>query len=489
MSDLSVDLRQGYGWSGESRLRRVRSAFLLGFAAKRFILLIAFFALTNLTQAAPEVDSALARAWTLNERGDYSAAVQIWLPLAQSGNASAQVSLGGAYDYGRGVPHDAMQAIKWYRAAAEQGHGGAQFNLALMYALGEGVARNIETAATWYKKSAEQGLAIAEFNLGMLYVEGDGIARNAEEGIQWLRRAAVQNHPGAQYNLGMIYGMGKGVERDVNEAAQWLSKAATAYIAQSKLNDARDAYQALLRYDPAHASLVDLKARLGDLPAMRDASLASDSVPVSLGTGWPVAGAYVVTNHHVVAGSEQITLMTVHGDEIQAVVVMSDAENDIALLKVIDGKALPRSLPLAKTGARLGSSVFTIGFPRIDVMGKAPKLANGIISGESGYQDNPRTFQISVPIQSGNSGGPLLNMKGEVVGIVTSMLGTTSTGKASDAMPMGAVNYAVKVAYLENMLHTLANGTVALSELPAQDGDLANLASLIQDSVLIVMAK
>ncbi len=455
-------------------------------AANLFILVsLSFF--SCIAYAALDDGVTLADAWSFYERGDYSTAVQHWLPLAQRGNASAQVSLGTAYDYGQGVSRDAVQAIRWYRAAAEQGHSGGQYNLALMYALGEGIQRDMIAASSWYKKSAEQGLAVAEFNLGMLYIEGDGVQKNTAEGIKWLRKAAQQNHTSAQYNLGMIYALGKEISSDQEAAARWLSKAATAYLAKDDKQNAHQAYQALLRYTPNHSSLSELADHFSGMATMENAKLSSDAEPMSVGTGWPVAGGYVVTNHHVVADSQQVTLVNVHGDEIQASVVVTDDENDIALLKVTDGQDLPRALPLAKTGARLGSSVFTVGFPRIDVMGKRPKLSNGIISGESGYQDNPRTFQISVPIQSGNSGGPLLNMKGEVVGVVTSMLGISGNG--SEAMPIGNINYALKAAYLENLLDSLPSNFSITHQAPKQTSDLESLAGVVQESVLIVMAK
>jgi len=68
----------------------------------------------------------------------------------------------------------------------------------------------------------------------------------------------------------------------------------------------------------------------------------------------------------------------------------------------------------------MGDKVFTIGYPSIDIMGFKPKYTEGVISAVTGIKDNPTVFQTTVPIQPGNSGGPLFNEKGEVVGLTTS---------------------------------------------------------------------
>ena len=70
--------------------------------------------------------------------GDYAAALRLWRPLAETGNARAQNNLGVMYENGKGVPQNINEAVKWYRLAAEQGYAGAQNNLGLIYAIGRG---------------------------------------------------------------------------------------------------------------------------------------------------------------------------------------------------------------------------------------------------------------------------------------------------------------------------------------------------------------
>jgi S1-C subfamily serine protease len=116
----------------------------------------------------------------------------------------------------------------------------------------------------------------------------------------------------------------------------------------------------------------------------------------------------------------------------------------------VDGafQALPVT---AQPHVKLGEAVFTIGFPNPGVQGVEPKLTRGEISSMAGIRDNPRYYQISVPVQPGNSGGALVDESGNAVGVVTSRLDDVATYKASGALPQ-VVNYAVKGRFLYGFL-------------------------------------
>ena len=118
---------------------------------------------------------------------------------------------------------------------------------------------------------------------------------------------------------------------------------------------------------------------------------------------------------------------------ISAKVVKVDAANDLALLKA-EGRfaALPVS---ASRPVKLGGTVATAGFPNIGLQGFAPKLAKGEIASLSGAQDDARYFQISVPVQPGNSGGTLVDERGNVVGVVSAKLSARAALAASGALP------------------------------------------------------
>ncbi len=132
---------------------------------------------------------------------------------------------------------------------------------------------------------------------------------------------------------------------------------------------------------------------------------------------------YLISNYHVVKDATKVRLLTGAG-LIDAKVVQVDAANDLALLKAA-GKFSP--LPISSSrSAQLGGTVATVGFPDIGLQGFAPKvLAHGHHGGNrtlSGAGDDPRYFQISAPVQPGNSGGALVDARGNVIGIVSAKL-------------------------------------------------------------------
>jgi len=178
------------------------------------------------------------------------------------------------------------------------------------------------------------------------------------------------------------------------------------------------------------------------------ASLPEGSDIQSSGSGFFITeDGYLITNFHVVKDSRNVKVK-IGADIYPAEVVHVDKDNDLALLK-ISGKFKP--LCISTNGAQLGEGVFTIGFPDIVVQGTEPKYTDGKISSLAGIQDDPKEYQISVPVQPGNSGGPLVDMNGNVVGIVVAKLNDIAVLAASGDLPQN-VNYAIKGQYLNNFL-------------------------------------
>jgi S1-C subfamily serine protease len=143
------------------------------------------------------------------------------------------------------------------------------------------------------------------------------------------------------------------------------------------------------------------------------------------GTGFFITDdGYLISNYHVVKDATKVRLVTgLRRDEvatatqagaglIDAKVVQVDAANDLALLKA-DGRFACLPIAASRTGL-LGGTVATVGFPDIGLQGFAPKLAKGEIASLSGAGDDPRYFQISVPVQPGNSGGALVDERGNI---------------------------------------------------------------------------
>lgn len=120
----------------------------------------------------------------------------------------------------------------------------------------------------------------------------------------------------------------------------------------------------------------------------------------------------LVTNFHVVESTTRIAVRFPGSQEIRtANIVRVDRANDLALLQV-EGRFVPVDVA-SSSEVRRGTYVYALGFPRLSIQGYEPKLTDGIVSSLTGLADEPRTFQVSNPIQPGNSGGPYFYRMGE----------------------------------------------------------------------------
>ncbi len=413
-------------------------------------------------------------------------ALLLWLPVQAAAPASNGGFEGGWTAFDRG---DFAQALQLWRPLAEGGHVNAQINLAVMYEHGYGMERDLQRAAAWYLAAARQDSAIGQYNLGLFLAEHSSVIPAEQDALYWLGKAADQGFADAQFQVGLMYAQGLAGEARIADAPAWLYQAGLAYLSDRDAAGVDSAVAALRRVDAGAPLARDLEARLADWSEPGAEADTSTSVSrTATGTAWPIAAGFAVTNHHIVAGKQSLVLVDQRGREIAARVVSSDAGNDIALLAVDNPEQLPPALPIATAGARLGASVFTIGFPRVDVMGTTPKLSLGIISSVNGMYDDPASYQISVPIQPGNSGGPLVNMRGEVVGLVTSMLGRVSAA-GGEAQPFANISYALKVDRVMALLLEAPRPARAIAELSRGGKDLEDLAQKIQGSVMMVRAE
>lgn len=165
----------------------------------------------------------------------------------------------------------------------------------------------------------------------------------------------------------------------------------------------------------------------------------------STGTGFFISNdGHMITNYHVIKNANSINV-AIGEKEIEAKIITQDKINDIAIIKV----EIPNteSIPIIRSSdSSVGEEVFTLGYPLVDVQGKELKATFGRINAMSGLQDDIRVMQVDVPIQPGNSGGPLINSKGEVVGIVTATMDSIVTLYKKGVLPQN-VNFAVKSNY------------------------------------------
>lgn len=172
----------------------------------------------------------------------------------------------------------------------------------------------------------------------------------------------------------------------------------------------------------------------------------------SSGTGFFIASNYIVTNNHVIQDAQNgnIKITGVNNDfsrNYKVQVEVTDKQNDLAILKITDSSFMPSGrIPYTFkfSSANVGEDCFVLGYPLISSMGKDIKLTTGIISSKTGYEDNIAQYQISAPIQPGNSGGPLFDKNGCIIGVVQA--------KHRQAENAG---YAIKSSYIRNLVDML----------------------------------
>ena len=169
---------------------------------------------------------------------------------------------------------------------------------------------------------------------------------------------------------------------------------------------------------------------------------------------------------------------------IEAKVVKVDKANDLALLKATGRlTALP---VVTSRGVRLGATVATVGFPNPDLQGFAPKLARGEIASLAGAQDDARHFQISAPIQPGNSGGALVDERGNVIGVVVAKL-NQKAAIATSGERAENVNYAVKSSYLLSFLESAPAVAAKLKELNTQPRKFEDVVKDVEQATVLVL--
>ncbi len=183
----------------------------------------------------------------------------------------------------------------------------------------------------------------------------------------------------------------------------------------------------------------------------KNAVMTPDNSQATSGTGFAISSnGYIVTNNHVIDKAKSIEVKGVNGNftrKLNAELVVSDEKNDLAIIKINDPSfsslgSIPYSV--RQGVADVGENVFVLGYPLTSTMGEEVKLTNGIISSKTGFQGDISTYQISAPVQPGNSGGPLFDKNGNLLGVVN----------AKHTMAENA-GYAIKFNYVRNLIELL----------------------------------
>lgn len=211
------------------------------------------------------------------------------------------------------------------------------------------------------------------------------------------------------------------------------------------------------------------------------------------GSGFFISkNGYIATNYHVIKGAKKIEIEINQNNikyNLDANVIVYDEENDVAILKLININNISFDIipyALNKNTLDIGSSVFSLGFPlALTILGTEIKFTDGKISSKSGFMGDENEYQITVPIQPGNSGGPLFDLKGNLIGITSS-----SINREFDITEN--VNYAVKSIYLSNLIKYLPIDSTEIllnNEKNKVEIELTELIKILSEFVVLIKVK
>jgi trypsin-like peptidase len=177
---------------------------------------------------------------------------------------------------------------------------------------------------------------------------------------------------------------------------------------------------------------------------------AQTTTPVRSGSGFAISRAtHIVTNAHVVVQCKSVRVLS-GVQQASARVLAIDVDADLAVLQT--SLSVPKTMAIRSSPAlRLGESVIAFGFPLTGALSQGGNLTTGNVSALAGLRDDPKYIQVTAPVQPGNSGGPLLDGGGNVIGVITAKLDALAIAKRTGDVPQN-VNFAVRAEVLETFL-------------------------------------
>jgi uncharacterized protein len=417
-----------------------------------------------------------------------------WLQLAaEQGHAGAQLHLGLRYANGRGVTKNYSESENWYRRAAEQGLGSAQANLGYMYKDGHGVVKNYVQAYKWLSLVAAEGQVhmVTDYRNGSFVI----IRQNFNMTLSTIERQMTRDQIAESQSLAAAFRPRKENSGDQFTELPFFYQPSTTpppSVAQPSTTPPPSVAQprpapspsvpaatvrriqthlAALGYDPGPADgVMGTRTTRAIRAFQRDAGIEPDGIASSTleallaafvedkgkerpqtpktveaklaftGTGFFVTNqGHVLTNHHVVDSCAQIRVTAPEGSSNASLLAIH--ENDDLVLLLADVKPIAVAA-FRLTTAALGEDVSVVGYPLHGLL-SGMNITSGSVSSTSGIRDDARYLQITAPVQPGNSGGPLLDSAGAVVGVVVSKLDAVAVAQATGDIPQN-VNFAIK---------------------------------------------
>jgi TPR repeat protein/S1-C subfamily serine protease len=435
---------------------------------------------------------------------DFAEALKWYRRAAAQGYPDAQIGLGRMYEDGRGAPQDSGEAVKWFRRAAQQGNANAQVFLGLMYEGGRGVPQDYFQAYHWYNVAASRLPSGEKRDIAAEWRDSIGermtseqLALAQEMARNWrpkpekpapLDFSELSPVPDTPPQGSQSFGEGdpeafpyrpappRASQSDIIEVQSAL--ASLGYdpgpadgVLGSKTRAAIRAYQAAVGLpvdgEVSDVLLASLRTALVHTGTTAPRSAEKGPELYATGTGFVVSRAgHVLTNQHVVTDCELVRTGRGGAAGKTAAVGAVDSDNDLALLLRSEpmfgqyGEPVEVDSPLDTEavatfrrgrGVRPGDTVVAVGFPLQGLLASSANVTTGTVSALAGIRDDIRYLQITAPIQPGNSGGPLLDMSGNVVGVVVAKLDALMVAEAIGDIPQN-VNFAIKDSVARSFL-------------------------------------
>lgn len=404
---------------------------------------------------------------------DAARAVEWWLKAAAQGYADAQHNLGLAYSTGEGVTRDRVRAYAWFNLAAAQGDMSAKDNLDKLEAQVSPAQRAEAQRISSSWKIGDTFKKIRNIPDSIVQVPSaanntEPAQKNANGSASW---KSLHKANGAEYfidtsSIRKADGLTHAWEKieintiDKNNTKVWktvlisnlvncnnhtLAGSSMTVIDKNENGDAVNTQSHDIDKPKYHAALPDSPSdKLVNFVCAAPVAAPAGGSSKSSGSGFFVSSSgYLLTNNHVVNGCAILKIRDSSKIEHDVTVVATDAKSDLALLKTNKSATFPIATFHANGSVESGESVVALGYPLAGMLASEVNVSFGYVSATAGLADDTSKLQISAPVQPGNSGGPLLDQAGNLIGVVVAKLDAIKVAKAIGDIPQN-INFAVK---------------------------------------------